>query len=315
MQGRGVKVIVSEFIDEAALSAFDSTATIVYDPALVDDAATLHRAVTDADAIIIRNRTQIDTALLAAAPKLRAVGRLGVGLDNIDLDACAARGIAVLPATGANTLSVAEYVIGTALSLTRRAYASNAAMIAGDWPRNALIGGEISGQIMGLIGFGDIARAVADRAAALGMTILAHDPFLPEGDPAWAKAESASLNDVLSRADILSLHVPLTEGTRNMIDADALARMKPSAILINTARGGTVDEAALATALRTGSLGGAALDVFETEPLTATAAQKFDGIPSLILTPHIAGVTTPANSRVSAVTVANVIKHLEQSAR
>lgn len=310
-----MKIIVSEFIDEAALTAFDGIATVLYDKTLVDYPAALHRVLSDADAIIIRNRTQIDTALLDAAPNLRAVGRLGVGLDNIDLKGCAARGIAVLPATGANTLSVAEYVIAAALSLTRGAYASNAAMIAGEWPRTALIGGEISGKIMGLIGYGEIARAVADRAAALGMTLIAHDPRLPEGDPAWAKAENASLDDVLSRADVISLHVPLTDSTRNMIGTNALARMKPTALLINTARGGTVDEAALAAALRAGTLGGAALDVFETEPLTAEAAQKFDGIVPLILTPHIAGVTTPANIRVSAVTVENVIKHLEQSTR
>lgn len=305
-----MKIVVSEFIDEAALAGFDGVSEVVYGPELVDDRSALLAACADADALIVRNRTQVDRTVLDAAPQLRVVGRLGVGLDNIDMAACAERAVTVRPASGANTLSVVEYVISTALTLTRGAYTSNAAMIAGEWPRAALIGGEISGQVMGLVGFGEIARAVAVRAIALGMKIAAYDPFLPDDDPHWATAERCSLAEVLAKADVLSLHVPLTDETRNLIDASALAQMKASAILINTARGGVVDEAALAEALRAGRLGGAALDVFETEPLTVEAATKFEGIANLILTPHIAGVTQPGNIRVSAVTVANVVEEL-----
>ncbi len=308
-----MKVVVSEFIDEAALAGFDGVAEVVYGPALVDDRAGLLAACADADALIVRNRTQVDRAVLDAAPKLRAVGRLGVGLDNIDMAACAERGVSVRPASGANTLSVVEYVISTALTLTRGAYASNDAMMAGAWPRSQLIGGEISGLTMGLIGFGEIARAVAERATALGMKVAAYDPHLAEDDAAWVSAERLSFEEVLAAADVLSLHVPLTDGTRNLVGTAALSQMKPDAVLINTARGGVVDEAALATALNAGRLGGAALDVFETEPLTAEAAAKFAGIANLILTPHIAGVTKPGNVRVSAVTVANVIEELQRA--
>lgn len=308
-----MKVVVCEFMDEAALTAFGPGVEVVYDPALVDDQGALEQAVSGAVALIVRNRTQVNRALLDAAPDLRVVGRLGVGLDNIDLDACAARGVAVRPATGANTLSVAEYVIAATLTLLRGAYGSNAAMIAGDWPRGALIGREASGRVMGLVGYGGIARAVAERARALGMQIAAHDPFLPEGDPAWAGAESCTLHALLTRSDVLSLHVPLTPETRDLISDAAIARMKPGAIVINTARGGVIDEAALAQALRDGRLGGAALDVFATEPLTAGAGQVFAGLTNLILTPHIAGVTDEGNVRVSTVTVSNVQEELSRA--
>lgn len=304
-------VVVSEFMDEVALSDFGNDISVNYEPSLVDDRAGLFAALANADAVIVRNRTQVNQDMLDAAPRLRVVGRLGVGLDNIDLDACKSRDIAVLPATGANTLSVVEYVIGAALTLVRGAYFSNAAMIAGDWPRGTLgNGGEVSGRLMGLVGFGAIAQAVAERAKNLGMKVAAHDPFLPSDHPAWSGVESCSVEDLLEKADVVSVHVPLTKNTANMIDADAISRMKRGAVLINTARGGIVDEAALAEALKAGQLGGAALDVFATEPLTAEAGKVFAGVPNLILTPHIAGVTNEGNTRVSLMTVSNVAEAL-----
>ena len=305
-----MKVIVSEFMDEAALAGFGPQVDLTYDPSLVDNREALLAALPGAQALIVRNRTQVDQAVLDAAPDLRVVGRLGVGLDNIDMAACKARDVIVHPATGANTLSVAEYVISTTLSLLRGAYSSNDAMIAGQWPRNALIGLEASGRVMGLVGYGGIARAVADRARALGMPIAAYDPYPPEDDAAWAEARRCSIDELLGLADVVSLHVPLTDETRGLIDAQAIAGMKPGAIVINTARGGVVDEPALAAALREGRLGGAALDVFETEPLTAEAGAVFKDVPNLILTPHIAGVTDEGNIRVSAITVENVAREL-----
>ncbi|MBP0484960.1 hydroxyacid dehydrogenase [Sagittula salina] len=301
-----MRVVVSEFMDQDALAAFGEGIEVLYDPTLVDDREALLAALPGTHGLIVRNRTQVDTAVLDAAPSLKVIGRLGVGLDNIDMGACMMRGVAVRPATGANTLSVAEYVITTALVLLRGAYASNAAMIAGDWPRNALIGGEASGRVMGLVGYGGIARAVADRARALGMTIAAFDPYLSENDPAWQGVQRCTLPDLLALADVVSLHVPLTDATRDLIGAEAIAGMKPGAVVINTARGGVIDEAALAQALKLGRLGGAALDVFATEPLSAEAGRIFAGVPNLILTPHIAGVTQEANIRVSRLTVENV---------
>ena len=194
--------------------------------------------------------------------------------------------------------------------LLRGAYRANAAMIDGTWPRNALMGRETSGRTLGLVGYGAIAQAVADRAHALGMNVAATDPYRADSDPAWGNTRPVSLDTLFAEADVLSLHVPLSDETRRMIGAKAIAKMKRGAMVINTARGGIVDEAALAAALKEGALGGAALDVFETEPLTAEAAAIFRDVPNLILTPHIAGVTEEANDRVSAVTVANVMEVL-----
>ena len=305
------RILITEFMDEAALELLAGCA-VRYEPALHGDRDALLAAAADVDALIVRNQTAVDEAVLAAAPKLRAVGRLGVGLDNIDLDACAARNIAVLPATGANAVSVAEYVIGTAMVLLRGAYFATEAVAAGDWPRGKLsAGGEIFGKTLGLVGFGTIAAAVAVRAKALGMGVSAYDPHRPADDAAWSGvARETNLRALLAAADVISLHVPLTAETRNLIGAAALAGMKPSAVLINTARGGIVDEAALVAALKDGWLAGAALDVFAAEPLKAEAGRMFDGVPNLILTPHVAGVTTESNVRVSAITAENVLRAL-----
>jgi (S)-sulfolactate dehydrogenase len=207
-------------------------------------------------------------------------------------------------------LSVAEYVITAALLLRRRAWYATSRLAAGEWPRMELIGGELSGARLGLIGFGAIARLTATKAAALGMTVAAFDPFLPPDHAAWVNAARQSFEEILSSCDVVSLHTPLTPQTRRMLDGAALRRMRPGAILINAARGGIVDEPALAAALSGGHLGGAALDVFETEPLTPAAAAVFKGIPNLILTPHIAGVTEESNVRVSDVTARAVIAAL-----
>ena len=307
-------IVIAEFMDEEAISGGLNGFEVLYDPTLVDRPDDLARAVADARGLIVRNRTQVRQPLLAAASKLEVVGRLGVGLDNIDLEACRARDIAVFPASGANDVAVAEYVIGTAMMLLRGAYASTDEVVAGTWPRNKLMGREISGKTLGLVGFGAIAKETATRAAALGMRVSAYDPYVkPDSsawDQPWGRVEPSRLEDLIAASDVLSLHVPLTPETRNLIGAEAIARMKADAILVNAARGGVVDEAAVAEALRTGRLGGAALDVFEEEPVTAARGAVFAGCPNLVLTPHIAGVTVESNVRVSWVTVENVRKHL-----
>ncbi len=304
-------IVISEFMDEAAIATMSGRFHIHYDPGLVDRPGDLAQGLSGAKALIVRNRTRVDGALLAAAPDLQCIGRLGVGLDNIDLAECEARGIAVYPATGANNISVAEYVVTAILVLLRHAWFAGADVAAGAWPRQDLIGREAAGKVLGLIGFGAIARETALRAAALRMDIIAFDPFLNDNDPAWTHARRVELDQLLAEADALSLHVPLSDQTRHMINDTALARMKPDAVLINAARGGVVDESALAEAMRNGRLGGAALDVFETEPLSAEAGAVFSGLTNIILTPHIAGVTEESNVRASAMTAANVLRHLE----
>lgn len=304
-------VVVSEFMDEAALSSELSTYDVLYDPKLVDRPEDLKEALSTARAIIVRNRTQVNQALLDSAPNLKAVGRLGVGLDNIDLDACKKRGVAVFPANGANDASVAEYVIAASMVLLRGAWLGTDQVANGEWPRTQMMGREVAGKTLGLIGYGAIARETAQRARDLGMTIIAFDPYLDAQDPLWGETRNVDMDALLSQSDVISLHVPLTDSTRHMIDAKALSTMKKDSILINAARGGVVDEDALVAAMKAGTISGAALDVFEQEPLNAENGAKFKGLSNLILTPHIAGVTDESNVRVSLVTAQSVRKHLE----
>ena len=308
-----LRVVITEFMDEDAVASLAARFDVLYDATLVDRPGDLAPLLADAAAVVVRNKTQVDTGLLAAAPRLKVVGRLGVGLDNIDLPGCAARGIEVIPASGANALAVAEYVIGAALMLLRGAYASSAAVGAGAWPRAALSDGrEIAGKTLGVVGFGAIGRLVGRLARALGMSVAGFDAQMPADAAVWRDERTTPLpfDDLLRSADVVTLHVPLSTQTRALLAGPKLALMKADAILINTARGGVVDEAALAAALKAGKLGGAALDVFEREPLPAGSVLA--GCPNLILTPHVAGVTRESNVRVSTLIAAKVAAALSR---
>ena len=304
-------IVICEFIDERVLPSLRAVHDVLYDPTLVDDAPRLKAECASADALIVRNRTQVRGDLLAALRRCKVVGRLGVGLDNIDVAVCEARGMQVIAATGANALSVAASVVTTAMLLLRGAYQSTRAVAGGHWPRQALSGGrEVAGKTLGLIGFGSIGQLTARLAQALGMDVVAFDAMMDRDHPVYASAgvRAAGLEELIVGADVISLHVPLVDSTRNLFDAQRIGAMKPGAVLINTARGGIVDEPALAAALRSGRLGGAAIDVFATEPLPA--APHFDGCPNLLLTPHIAGVSAESNERVSALIAARVLEAL-----
>jgi len=305
-----MRVVITEFMDDRAVDRLSARHDVLYDPKLVDDAQRLHTEAARADAIVVRNRTQVRGELLASLARCRAVGRLGVGLDNIDVPGCEARGIRVIPATGANAASVAEYVIACAM-LLRGAYASTSQVAGGGWPREALSGGrEIGGRVLGLIGFGSIGQKTARLARGLGLRVMAYDALLDASSAALAGAgvEWATFDELLAVADVVSLHVPLVDSTRRLFDARRIAGMKHGAILINTSRGGIVDESAVAQALRSGALGGAALDVFETEPLPLSP--HFAGCPNLILTPHVAGVTEDSNERVSSLIADKILEAL-----
>jgi (S)-sulfolactate dehydrogenase len=308
------RIVITEFMDGPAVDALRTHFDVLYDPALVDHAATLTAAVGAADALIVRNRTQVNTALLEGAPRLSVVGRLGVGLDNIDVAHCKARNIAVIPAAGANALAVAEYVVGTALLLLRGGYRASEEVAVGRWPRARLSEGrEIHGRCLGLVGFGGIGQLTAGLARGLGMTVVGYDPAFAPGAPVWTQhaVKPVTLDALLGAADVVSLHVPLVDSTRNLIDAARLALMKRDAVLINAARGGLVDETALAQALAAGALGGAALDVFANEPLPA--GSPLATAPNLLLTPHIAGVTRESNTRVSLLIAQRVTAFLQSS--
>ncbi len=305
------RIVITEFMDERAVAQLAARHDVLYDPTLVDNRPRMATEAATADAIIVRNRTQVRAELLAALARCTVVGRLGVGLDNIDVAACEARGIKVIPATGANALSVAEYVIASAMLLLRGAYRATPEVIAGQWPRNALSNGrEIGGKTLGLVGFGSIGQLTARLARGLGMTVIAFDSMLDAHNPVFAQigVRCVGIDTLTESADVISLHVPLVDATRNLFDAQRIGVMKPGAVLINSARGGVVDEAAVAAALHSGHLGGAALDVFDTEPVPAGSV--FSGCPNLLLTPHIAGVSAESNERVSFLIATMVLEAL-----
>lgn len=305
------RIVIPEFMDERAVAQLRAVHDVLYDPKLVDDAPRLKAEAATADVIVVRNRTQVRGELLAALARCTVVGRLGVGLDNIDVPACQARGMQVIPATGANALSVAEYVVTATLVLLRGAYLSTPAVAAGQFPRNALSSGrEAAGKTLGLVGFGSIGQLTARLARGLGLEVVAFDALMDADHPAFADGgvRCAGLDEVITMSDVVSLHVPLVDSTRGLFDAARIASMKRGAVLINTARGGIVDEVALAASLKSGHLGGAAIDVFDTEPLPASP--HFQDCPNLLLTPHIAGVTYEANERVSFLIAQKVLEAL-----
>jgi (S)-sulfolactate dehydrogenase len=308
-------IIIAESVDLEPVARLKPRYTVHYDPELWRKREELEGLIGEALAIVVRNACKVDAGLIAKAPKMRVIGRHGVGLDNVDVAACKARGIEVCPAIGANSVAVAEYAIAAALMLLRgKGYFGTGRLLAGEWPRDELsIGHEAEEKVFGLIGLGSIGEITARKARGLGMRPIAYSPSLPADHPVWQTVERVSLPDLLARADVISVHCPLNERTRGLIGQDAFAAMKPGAVLINTARGGIVDEAALAEALKSGRLGGAALDVLDTEPIKEATRALFAGAPNLLLTPHIAGSTVESSRRVCSVTVDNVLRVLDRT--
>ena len=225
--------------------------------------------ISNYDALIVRSRTRVTAAILEAGQRLRVVGRAGVGVDNIDVDAAEKRGIAVLNAPAGNVVSAAELTMALMLSLVRHVPQAAASLKRGEWERNRFKGIELNGKTLGLIGAGRIGAEVAKRGLAFGMRVIIYDPYLSDERARDIGAELVTFHELFRTADLVSIHTPLTEETRGLIGADELAMMKPTAHLINAARGGLVDETALAEALQKGELAGAALDVFEEEPVAA----------------------------------------------
>jgi (S)-sulfolactate dehydrogenase len=304
-------ILISEFITSQALETLRSKHAVVYEPELYKDRVALIAAMQNIDGLIVRNLTQVNKEVLDGAPKLKVVGRLGVGLENIELPACAERNIKVIPATGANAESVAEYVVGAAIALTRGLIPASIATLKGEWPRPRFSTyHEFLGKTIGIVGFGSIGRVVAKKANAIGLKCVAYDPML-SGNALELEGLTVpllSLQGLLEVSDAITLHLPYLPETKNLFNAATLDLMKQGACLVNTARGGIVDENALAERLRSGRLGGAAIDVFMTEP--AKDLSHFSGIENLILTPHIAGVTHESNERVSQMIADEVNRFL-----
>ena len=305
-------ILITEFMDEDAVDLLKRKYDVYYDSSLAEDSNSLVKQINKIKALIVRNKTLVTRELIENAPNLTCVGRLGVGLDNIDLNACEEQNITVYPALGANSHSVAEYVICASMLLLRKAYFKKNEMIAGNWPRQESSGSEVYGKTLGLIGFGDIAQKTRDLALGLGMKTVAYDPYLDKDSNVWKETKNLELDNLLSIADIISLHIPLTKETSNLIDEKKLRLIKNSSVIINAARGGIIDENSLAKLLKENKIGGAALDVFNEEPVSKEYAKKFEGIDNLILTPHIGGVTKESNERVSKMIAKKIDIHLSK---
>ncbi len=266
--------------------------------------AELREAIAGVDAVIIRSDSTIDAAVIAAAKRLKLIGRAGVGVENVDLAAATARGIAVLNTPAANSIAVAELTMAMMLALTRKLVAADRSTKEGRWEKSAFAGHELSGKTLGLVGFGRIGHEVAKRAAAFGMTVVAYDPFVSEAAAEAAKIRLSTLPELLKTADVVSLHLPLNDKTRGLLGAVQLRAMKPGALLINASRGGIVVEKDLHEALVSGPLGGCGLDVFETEP---PADHWFAGMDNVIVTPHLGASTAESQAKV-AIEIAETVR-------
>ena len=257
--------------------------------------------VADAEAIVVRSATKVTAPLIQAAPRLRVIARAGTGVDNVDVPAASARGIVVMNAPGANSISVAELTVALMLALARHVPAADAAMKQGKWEKKKFLGEEVRDKTLGLAGLGRIGQEVARRAASFDMRIIAHDPFISEDVAAQLRVELVSLDDLFARSDFLSLHMPSTPATRNIVNAERLAKANKGLRIINTARGDLIDESALADAIESGRIGGAALDVFQREP---TVEHRLQMLPQVVATPHIAASTREGQELVGMETMA-----------
>jgi len=290
-------VLVTDKVSGGALEALTSDAR--FEVVQIDDSKdpSFMEALKKAHGLIVRSATKVKADMLDAAPELRVVGRAGVGVDNIDLDAATARGVAVANAPAGNTVATAELTMALILAMVRSVAEADASVRKGEWARSRFKGAELRGRTLGLIGAGRIGGTVAKRCRAFGMDVVAYDPYLTDERASELGAQRAEVDEVIERADIISLHVPLTEQTQGLISKDAIARMKKGSYVVNVSRGGVVDEAALADALKSGHLAGAALDVYENEPLEADSPLR--DAPNLILTPHLGASTAEAQELVA----------------
>jgi D-3-phosphoglycerate dehydrogenase len=257
--------------------------------------------VADAEAIVVRSATKVTAPLIHAAPRLRVIARAGTGVDNVDVPAASTRGIVVMNAPGANSISVAELALALMLALARHVPAADAAMKQGKWEKKKFLGEEVREKTLGLAGLGRIGQEVARRAASFDMRIIAHDPFISEDVAGDLGVELVSLDDLFARSDFLSLHMPSTPTTKNIVNAERLRKAKKGIRIINTARGDLIDESALADAIESGHVGGAALDVFQKEP---TVDHRLQTLPQVVATPHIAASTREGQELVGMETMA-----------
>ena len=293
----GKRLVLADPLSTEGLKILEESTGIMVEDLSHLSREELKQRVPGAAGLVVRSRTLVDRELIEAAAGLEVIGRAGVGTDNIDLEAATRRGVAVLNAPAGNTLSTAELTFGLLLAAARGIPTADRSMHEGRWERSAVRGAQLSGKTLGVVGAGRIGTEVVHRAKAFGMNVLVADPYLSPERVSDLGVELVSLDELLERSDYVTLHIPLTDESRMIMDARRIASMRPDAVLINAARGGLVDESALANALREGKLKAAALDAFETEPLPEDHPLR--SVPNLVMTPHIGAATPEAQREIS----------------
>ncbi|HWD05689.1 MAG TPA: phosphoglycerate dehydrogenase [Amycolatopsis sp.] len=285
-------VLIAEKLAPSVLSVFGDEVEVRH----VDgtDRPALLEAVKSADALLVRSATKVDAEVLGASTQLKVVARAGVGLDNVEVPAATERGVLVVNAPTSNIVSAAEHAVALLLSVARRVPAADQSLRGGEWKRSSFSGVELNGKTVGVVGLGKIGQLFSQRLAAFGTKIIAYDPYVSAARAAQLGIELVPLDELLARADAISIHLPKTPETKGLIDAEALKKTKPGVIIVNAARGGLVDEEALADAVRSGHVGGAGIDVFVTEPTTASPLFE---LPNVVVTPHLGASTAEAQDR------------------
>ena len=294
-----INILITEFIDPEALKILSKDFNVIYKKDIWENSDYLKKEINKFDGIIVRNKTNLNQSILEKAANLKYIGRLGVGLDNIDTEYCKKNNIFVQPATGMNADSVAEYVISSSLSLLKKTKLINEKTQSGQWPRTSITTNELKGKILGLIGFGDIAKKVLKLINAFEVTTIAFDPFITSQEMEENNVKKVTFENILSLADIISIHVPLNNETKYLFDKKIFQKMNNKPIIINSSRGGIINEIDLLEAYKNNYVSGFALDVYEHEPVNKIFLKNITNDMNCILSPHIAGVTEESNTRVS----------------
>jgi len=300
------RIVIADPLEESGLSILRAAGAEVVVVGAADRPR-LPEIVATADALVVRSATKVTRELLAAAPRLKVVGRAGIGVDNVDVPAATERGVLVVNAPNANVMSAVEHAFALMLALARRIPAADASMKRGEWDRKTFKGVELQGKTLGIVGLGKIGRGVAARARAFEMTVIAVDPALDAARARELGVEKVTMDELVGRADVVTFHSPLTAETRNILSAERIGRLRRGALVVNCGRGGVLDEAALLAALESGQVGGAALDVYEQEPPTRPELIRH---PRVVATPHIGAQTAEAQERIAVETAHMVLAAL-----
>jgi len=304
------KILITEFMEQESVDIISDAFDVIYDPTLHENLESLSSQIAAVDAVIVRNKTQLTEALLLKAKKLTFVGRLGVGLDNIDTKFCSNNNIFVQPATGMNADSVAEYVIACSLSLLKNIPISHNGTVSGQWPRTSIKSRELGGKTLGLLGFGVIGKKVSRLAQVFGANVIAYDPFVSLSDADSLGVTLTTQDELFRLSDVISIHLPLTDETRDLMNLSSFNKMKKSPIVINSSRGSIVNEEDLLKAYNENLINGFALDVYNSEPIKEKLYKEITSSMNCILTPHTSGVTAESNVRVSQFIADKVINFL-----